>query len=60
MNLYLQIFTSFAKIGAFTIGGGYAMIPLIQEEVVNKKKNHIFATRFGKEITSGRMIKQVL
>lgn len=38
MNLYLQIFTSFAKIGAFTIGGGYAMIPLIQEEVVNKKR----------------------
>lgn len=38
MNLYLQIFTTFAKIGAFTIGGGYAMIPLIQEEVVNKKR----------------------
>ncbi|MBQ7998701.1 MAG: chromate transporter [Bacteroidales bacterium] len=38
MNLNLQIFTTFAKIGAFTIGGGYAMIPLIQEEVVNKKR----------------------
>ena len=38
MNLYLQIFTTFAKIGAFTIGGGYAMITLIQEEVVNKKR----------------------
>lgn len=38
MNLYLQIFTTFAKIGAFTIGGGYAMIPFIQEEVVNKKR----------------------
>ena len=38
MNLYLQIFTTFAKIGAFTIGGGYAMIPIIQEEVVNKKR----------------------
>lgn len=38
MNIYLQIFTSFAKIGAFTIGGGYAMIPLIQREVVDKKK----------------------
>lgn len=38
MNAYMQLFTSFAKIGAFTIGGGYAMIPLIQQEVVEKKK----------------------
>ena len=28
-----QIFTVFAKIGAFTIGGGYAMIPIIQAEL---------------------------
>ena len=28
-----QIFAVFAKIGAFTIGGGYAMIPLIQREL---------------------------
>lgn len=38
MNVYLQIFTCFAKIGAFTLGGGYAMIPIIQKEVVDKKK----------------------
>ena len=38
MNIYLDVFTTFAKIGAFTIGGGYAMLPLIEEEVVNKKK----------------------
>jgi chromate transporter len=38
MNIYLQLFSSFAKIGAFTIGGGYAMIPLIQREVVERKK----------------------
>ncbi len=37
MNIYLEIFTCFAKIGAFTIGGGYAMIPIIQKEVVDKK-----------------------
>ncbi len=37
MNIYLDIFTCFAKIGAFTIGGGYAMIPIIQKEVVEKK-----------------------
>ena len=38
MNIYLDIFLSFAKIGAFTIGGGYAMIPIIQKVVVDKKK----------------------
>lgn len=37
MNLYLDIFTTFSKIGAFTLGGGYAMLPLIQKEVVEKK-----------------------
>ena len=38
MNLYWQIFYVFAKIGTFTIGGGYAMIPLIQREVVDRKQ----------------------
>jgi len=33
-----QVFWSFFKIGAFTFGGGYAMIPLIQKEAVEKKK----------------------
>ena len=33
-----QIFTVFAKIGAFTIGGGYAMLPLVQAEVCDRKK----------------------
>ena len=37
MSQYWQIFGSFFKIGAFTLGGGYAMIPLIQKEVVDKK-----------------------
>lgn len=36
MNQHLKLFTTFAKIGAFTIGGGYAMIPIIQKEVVEK------------------------
>ncbi|MEA4854293.1 MAG: chromate transporter [Christensenella sp.] len=31
-----QVFFSFLKIGAFTFGGGYAMIPLIQKEIVEK------------------------
>ena len=34
----LQLFVTFFKIGAFTFGGGYAMIPLIQREVVEEKK----------------------
>ena len=38
MNFYLDAFSTFFKIGLFTIGGGYAMVPLIEEEVVNKKK----------------------
>ena len=33
----LQIFAVFAKIGAFTIGGGYAMIPIIQREMSRRK-----------------------
>lgn len=38
MKKYLEMFLSFFKIGAFTIGGGYAMIPLIEKEVVDKKE----------------------
>ena len=38
MNLYGQLFFTFTKIGAFTIGGGYAMLPMIQKEVVERKK----------------------
>lgn len=38
MRKLLDIFLIFLKIGTFTFGGGYAMIPLIEEEIVNKKK----------------------
>ncbi len=34
----ILLFYSFIKIGAFTFGGGYAMIPLIQKEAVEKRK----------------------
>ena len=37
-NLYLQLFMTFVKIGAFTFGGGWAMIPIIEREVVDKHK----------------------
>ncbi len=35
---YWELFITFFKIGAFTFGGGYAMIPIMRNEVVNKKK----------------------
>ncbi len=38
MKKLWQIFASFFRIGAFTFGGGYAMIPLIQHEAVEKRK----------------------
>ncbi|MGN0201724.1 MAG: chromate transporter [Candidatus Cryptobacteroides sp.] len=36
MTSLWKIFLVFAKIGAFTIGGGYAMIPLIRDELVRR------------------------
>jgi chromate transporter len=38
MKRLLMMFLTFFKIGSFTFGGGYAMIPLIEAEVVNKNK----------------------
>lgn len=38
MRIYFELFWIFFKIGAFTLGGGYAMVPLIQNEIVDKKK----------------------
>lgn len=38
MKTFLSLFWSFLKIGAFTFGGGYAMIPLIEREVISRKK----------------------
>jgi chromate transporter len=36
--MLFKMFITFFKIGAFTIGGGYAMLPFIQEEVVERNK----------------------
>ena len=36
--LVLQLFLTFLKVGAFTFGGGYAMIPIIHKETVERKK----------------------
>ena len=34
--IYLQLFLSFLQVGMFSIGGGYAAMPLIQRQVVEK------------------------
>ncbi len=36
MKTIFQLFLAFAKIGAVTFGGGYAMLPILQRDIVNK------------------------
>ena len=38
MPLLLDLFCTFFRIGAFTFGGGYAMLPMLQRELVERKK----------------------
>ncbi len=38
MNIYAELFFTFMKIGVFTFGGGYAMIPLIDRECSEKRE----------------------
>ena len=38
MHILLDLFFTFVKIGMFTFGGGYAMIPIIEHHCVQKKK----------------------
>ena len=38
IKLLLELFIIFAKVGVMTFGGGYAMLPILQREVVEKKK----------------------
>lgn len=42
MTVLMKLFISFFKIGAFSFGGGYAMLPLIEEEVI--QLNHWITT----------------
>ncbi len=51
----LSIFASFAKIGALLIGGGYAMLPLLEDEIVRRKK---WAT--SEEVTDYFALAQLL
>jgi chromate transporter len=38
VNIYLDLYWTFFKIGLFTFGGGYAMLPMLESECVTKKK----------------------
>lgn len=38
MNIYLQLFLTYAKVGVMTFGGGYAMLPILKRELVDGKK----------------------
>lgn len=38
MNIYLQLFLTFAQVGVLTFGGGLTMLPMLNRELVNKKK----------------------
>lgn len=37
MGIYKEMFVTFSKIGGFTLGGGYAMVPLMEKEVVDNR-----------------------
>ena len=42
MKELLELFCAFFKIGAFTFGGGYAMLPMLEKEIV---ENHRWSTQ---------------
>ena len=37
MNILVDLFVTFAKVGVMTFGGGYAMLPILQREIVDSK-----------------------
>ena len=37
MNIYIDLFLTFAKVGVMTFGGGMAMLPMLQREIVENK-----------------------
>ena len=38
MNILVDLFITFAKVGVMTFGGGYAMLPILEREIVDNKK----------------------
>lgn len=37
MKFYLELFLTFFKTGMFTVGGGYAMFPVVKKEIVDNR-----------------------
>ena len=37
MKILVELFVAFARVGAMTFGGGYAMLPIIEREIVDKR-----------------------
>lgn len=54
LKLYLELLISFIKVGAFSFGGGYAALPLIQDEVVTSH-NWLDMSEFTNLITISQM-----
>ena len=52
--IFLQLFWSFLQIGLFSVGGGYAAMPLIQNQVVSIH-NWLTMTEFSDIITISQM-----
>ena len=52
--LYLQLFLSFVKIGMLSFGGGYAVLPLIQEEIV-RNQHWLTASEYLDVLTISQM-----
>ena len=45
MSLLLDLFITFFKIGAFSFGGGYAMLPLIEKEIIDFSNEKIMGEK---------------
>lgn len=54
MSIYIKLFLSFIQVGMFSIGGGYAAIPLIQSQVV-EQNNWLTMTEFADIVTIAEM-----
>ena len=52
--IYLQLFLSFLKIGAFSFGGGYAAMPMIQQQMVDVY-HWLSVSEFGDLVTISQM-----
>ena len=52
--IYIQLFLSFLQIGLFSVGGGYAAIPLVQSLIV-ERQGWITMTEFTNLITIAEM-----